>query len=64
MAKPKTLHDRQKELQALLATQTGRAHLQALRYQLQAETGRVNPPGKSIITYILTREREKGLIVG
>lgn len=63
MAQTKNLHDREKELQALISTREGRAELELLAFQYQ-EGGRPRPPRTSIITYILVHEREKGLIAG
>jgi hypothetical protein len=64
MAQPKTLQQRQEELQALLATAAGRVELQALESRYRATSGRLRPANTSIITYLLVHEREKGLIVG
>jgi hypothetical protein len=58
----KTLSEREKELQALLATPLGRAQLRDLQSKYETEGGRLNPVGKSVISDILVREREKGLI--
>jgi hypothetical protein len=59
---PKTLHQREKELQTLLGTAEGRAELQELASRYDSAGGRVRPEGTSVITYILVHERERGLI--
>ena len=64
MAPTKTLQQREKELQSLLATPAGRQELQELDRRYQAAGGRMRPPNTSVITYILVHEREKGLISG
>jgi hypothetical protein len=56
------LHQREKELQALLATPAGRKELQDLESRYRTVSGRLKPPSTSIITYILVHEREHGLI--
>jgi hypothetical protein len=58
----KTLEQRQKELQALLATPAGREELRALESRYGAAGGRLRPARTSVITYILVHERERGLI--
>jgi hypothetical protein len=58
----KTLSEREKELQALLATSEGRALLQDLDSQYHAASGKVRPAKASLITYILVHERQRGLI--
>jgi hypothetical protein len=60
----KPLQERQKELQALLATPAGQKELQELESRYGQASGRLKPRGTSIITYILVHEREKGLIDG
>jgi hypothetical protein len=62
MATTKTLAEREKELQSLLATPAGRQELNELAARYQAEGGRFSPPGRSVITYILVHERALGLI--
>jgi hypothetical protein len=64
MSPKKTLQQREKELQALLATPAGRKELHELasRY-LEASHG-LRPARTSVITYILVHEREQGLISG
>jgi hypothetical protein len=59
-----TLQEREKELQALLATPAGRKKLAELDAQYQAADGRPRPPRTSVITYILVHERGHGLIHG
>ena len=64
MTPKKTLHQREKELQALLATPEGRDELHALEARYSAAGGAVRPKRASIITYILVYERGRGLIDG
>jgi hypothetical protein len=63
MPPKKTLHEREKELQSLLATASGREELEELESRYQAAGGRLRPPSSSVITYILVYEREQGLII-
>lgn len=60
----KTLHEREKELRALLATPAGREELQELASRYCRLSGKPKPTGSSAITYILVHEREQGLING
>jgi len=62
MSQSKTLQQREKELQALLATEAGRKELHDLASEYATMSGKVRPPGKSAITYILVYERVQGLI--
>src|SRR5262249_52317660 len=62
MSPKKTLAQRQKELQALLATPAGREELQALGARYHPAGANVRPRTASIITYILVYERARGLI--
>ena len=62
MLQKKTLQEREKDLQALLATEAGRKEIQDLASQYAAESGKLRPSGKSAITYILVHEREQGVI--
>jgi hypothetical protein len=62
MPPQKTLQQREKELQALLATPSGREELQQLESRYQAASGRRRPARSSRITYILVHEREQGLL--
>ena len=62
MTPKKTLSEREKELQALLATRTGRKELHELDCLYHAASGRVRPARTSVITSILVYEREQGLI--
>jgi hypothetical protein len=64
MSKAKTLDDRQKELQGLLATPAGRTELEELADRYATASGRIRPPRTSVITYILVHERARGLIQG
>jgi hypothetical protein len=62
MTAKKTLQQREKELQALLATTTGREELQELESRYLAASGRLRPARVSVITSILVHEREQGWI--
>jgi hypothetical protein len=62
MAEKKTLRQREKELQALLATPAGRDELHRLAERYRAAGGRLRPQGTSVVTYILVHERQHGLI--
>jgi len=62
MVQKKTLREREKELQNLLAHPAGRELLSSMEARYQAKGGRTRPPGTSIITYILVHEREVGMI--
>jgi len=64
MIPKKTLQERERELQALLATPEGRKELQELESRYQSAGGRSRPEKASIITYLLVHERGKGLIAG
>jgi hypothetical protein len=64
MAQPKTLQQRQAELQALLATPGGREELEQLATRYAASGGPERPARASVITYILVYERERGVIAG
>jgi len=60
----KTLPEREKELQALLATPAGRQELRALAARYGAASGKLRPERASVVTYILVHERTHGLIAG
>jgi hypothetical protein len=62
MRPKKTLPEREKELQLLLATSPGRAELQDLESRYAAAGGGLRPGRASLITYLLVYEREHGLI--
>jgi hypothetical protein len=62
MLEKSTLQQRERELQSLLATSAGREELQQLACKYASMSGKLHPPGKSAITYILVYEREVGLI--
>jgi len=62
MTRKKTLQQREKELQALLATPAGLGELLALTSRYVTASGRMKPGKASVITYILVHERERGLI--
>jgi hypothetical protein len=64
MTRPKTLREREKELQSLLVTPAGRREVEALAARYFADGGKVRPVRTSAVTYILVHEREKGLIDG
>jgi hypothetical protein len=64
MIAKKTLPEREKELQALLANPAGRGELQQLASRYHAAGGKLKPAKSSVITYILVYERERGLIGG
>jgi hypothetical protein len=63
MKEKKTLQQREKELQALMATPKGRKELSELEARCLAAGGKMRPAAASVITYILVHEREQGLIV-
>jgi hypothetical protein len=58
----KTLSQREKELQALLATTAGREELQEMALRYHTANGRLRPAKTSVITYILVHERMQGLV--
>jgi hypothetical protein len=62
MLPKKTLQQREKELQAQLATPAGREALRELEVRYREESGRLRPEKTSLITYILVHERERGLV--
>ena len=64
MTAKKTLHERERELQALLTTPEGREQLQELDSRYHRASGKLRQPNTSAITFILVHEREKGLIAG
>jgi hypothetical protein len=64
MAQTKTLREREKELQSLMKHPAGQKTLQELESRYQAAGGRVRPENRSVVTYILVQERERGLILG
>ena len=55
-------NQRQKELQCLLATPTGRQELLEIECRYHAISGKVRPKNTSVITYILVHERVQGLL--
>ena len=63
MLPTKTLQEREKELQTMLANAAGKQQLQELASQYHAASGNPQPMRTSVITYILVHERERGLIV-
>ncbi len=62
MPPDKTIQQRERELQSLLANPLGRKELQELESRYHAASGRVRPGNASVITYILVHERGRGLI--
>ena len=60
MPAPKPLLQREKELQALLATPEGRVELRALAEEYARGGGRFLPEHGSLVTYILIHERQNG----
>lgn len=62
MHKSKTLQEREKELQPLMATPAGRDQLHELASRYQASSGKLKPAKTSVITYILIHERKQGMI--
>jgi len=63
MSPRKTLQERERELQSMLADAAGKQQLQELASQYHALSGNPKPARTSVITYILVHEREQGLIV-
>jgi hypothetical protein len=64
MTVKKSLQQRETELQALLATPSGKNELQELAARYAAAGVRLRPGRLSVVTYILVYEREHGLIDG
>jgi len=64
MSPKKTLQEREKELQSLIATPSGRQQIQELASGYNMASGKLRPAGTSAITYILVYERQAGLIGG
>jgi hypothetical protein len=64
MPPKKTLQQREKELQALVATPAGRQELHDLASRYLEASDRLRPGRTSVITYILVHERALGLIIG
>lgn len=58
----KSLREREKELQSLLATPAGRTELEDLESRYFAAGGSLRSERMSLITYLLVYEREQGLI--
>ena len=61
MTPKKALREREQELRTLM-TLRGHVQLQELAGRYAAEPGNEIPLGKSLITFILVCERERGLI--
>jgi hypothetical protein len=64
MIAKKTLMQREMELQALIATPSGREEIQELSLRYGKASSRLRPERASAITYILVYERQVGLIAG
>ena len=64
MTVKKSLQQRETELQALLATPTGKNELQEMAARYTAAGARLRPGRLSVVTYILVYEREHGRIDG
>lgn len=62
MPPKKTIQQREKELQSLLADPAGRMELEKIESRYYAAGGSSRPLHASVITYILVYERERGLI--
>jgi hypothetical protein len=62
MTVKKSLREREKELQSLLATPAGRDELEDLEARYAAGGGSLRAERTSLITYLLVHERECGLI--
>lgn len=62
MSEKRTLHERERELQSLLASNEGRNELEELARKYEAQSGRPKVPGTSVITYLLVHERGQGLL--
>jgi len=64
MTAKKSLREREKELQSLIASPAGRDELRDLVARYSAAGGAMRPEKASLITFILVYERERGLIGG
>jgi hypothetical protein len=62
MSSKKTLQEREKELQSLLATSAGQKELETLASRYSEASGMLRPAATSAVTYILVHERGQGLI--
>jgi hypothetical protein len=62
MRQAKSRDEREKELQALIATPEGREELERLAARYESEGGGHRPQRASVITYILVHERARGLV--
>jgi len=60
MTPEKTPRQREKELLTLMATESGRAVPEELASRYAGTATRVNPRGKSVISFILVHERVRG----
>jgi hypothetical protein len=60
----KTLQERERELQQLMATPDGRRELEALANRYEECGGSRRPHKASVITYIIVHERQHGMIAG
>jgi len=64
MQNTKTLVQREKELQALLATTEGKVELRALAERYAESGGQILRATGSLVTFVLVHERQSGLISG
>jgi hypothetical protein len=62
MTAKKSRLEREKELQTLLGSLTGKAELEALADRYAASSSRIRPARMSLVTYILVCERERGML--
>ena len=62
MTAKKSRLEREKELQTLLGSVTGKAELEALADRYAASSLRIRPARMSLVTYILVCERERDMI--
>lgn len=62
MTPKKTVAERQKELQSLLAQPAGQQELREMEFRYRAASGRLRPAKTSVITYIIVHERVLGLV--
>jgi hypothetical protein len=60
----KTLLQRERELQALLATPAGKKELEELEARYRAGGGRARATNTSVVTHLLVHERNAGLLAG
>lgn len=63
-SQPKTLQERERELQVLMTSPEGQRKLRELETSYSNASGKTKPAKSSVITYILVYERAHGLISG